>query len=289
MAGIKGGNIVKLSSEIGAKSSPSLGTFNQSFFDEAIKLGLEQSSNGMLLKYFKEETYSNFYIDIIMENFKKSSANQEFSNFIKFCSDSISIQDCIKIEKITVNQSNSRTWKNIRFGRITASIFYESAQCKKFDGSLVEKILGAKVFNPSKFMVRGLRIEKEVFKVLKREYPDIKECGIFLSKEFPLFGASPDAVNPEFVFEIKSPSSDKTVKNYIDGKTQIKKKFLMQIQLQMYFAEGKRGIFVVADPNFEENRKIKKYFVTLNEKFVESHLQKSLKFYENSVFPRLLQ
>ncbi|KAJ8913990.1 hypothetical protein NQ315_008982 [Exocentrus adspersus] len=69
-------------------------------------------------------------------------------------------------------------------------------------------------------------------------------------KPYPIFGASPDAIIDNFVVEIKCPTKEKTVTNYIKS-NQIVNKYKAQIHLQMLATEKKKGLFCVADPNFE--------------------------------------
>lgn len=45
---------------------------------------------------------------------------------------------CLKIEKLTRNQSDSPLWHEMRYGRITASKIYECSRCLTTEGSLVE-------------------------------------------------------------------------------------------------------------------------------------------------------
>lgn len=51
-----------------------------------------------------------------------------------------------EVEKETREQSASKLWQEMRYARITASKVYEVVKCKTLSGSLVETILGAKIF-----------------------------------------------------------------------------------------------------------------------------------------------
>ncbi|KAJ8948220.1 hypothetical protein NQ314_008457 [Rhamnusium bicolor] len=119
----------------------------------------------------------------------------------------------------------------MRYGRVTASKAYEVANCHKKDGVLVEKILGAKVFQ-TKSMKRGLKLENLVGnRRIDKTKKTYKKAGLFLSQEFPIIGASPDFITDDSVIEIKCPSSEKTFCNYIGNDGKIKEKPLYQIQL----------------------------------------------------------
>jgi hypothetical protein len=80
------------------------------------------------------------------------------------------------------------------------------------------------------------------------------------SMDNPLFGASPDGNTSEHIFEIKCPSKESTVENYIKG-GRMKLKYLAQVSLQMKIANRKRAIFCVADPQFKINKQKATYML----------------------------
>lgn len=122
---------------------------------------------------------------------------------------------CLKVYNETVEQSSKAEWFYQRFGRITASTLYEVSRCDTADGSLVTSILGARKFKGYAATKRGLKLETEVFNLLKKQYPDIRNCGIVLRPDMPIFGACPDGITDTYVFEIKCPSKEETVSNYV--------------------------------------------------------------------------
>lgn len=69
-------------------------------------------------------------------------------------------------------------------------------------------------------------------------------------------GASPD----NFVVKIKCPMNEKSIKRYIKDNT-ITKKFKSQIMMQMYAHNKGKTLFCIADPLFEENKVVHKYWV----------------------------
>ncbi|CAL1672660.1 unnamed protein product [Lasius platythorax] len=82
-------------------------------------------------------------------------------------------------EKCIRSQSDTFTWHELRYGRITALRVYETAHCKTLNGSLVQQIIGAsKVFH-SQAMERGKRLEKEVLLEIKK-ITELKfqDCGL---------------------------------------------------------------------------------------------------------------
>ncbi|GBP66215.1 TBC1 domain family member 4 [Eumeta japonica] len=52
---------------------------------------------------------------------------------------------CEEAEQLTKQQSECAIWHELRYGRITASKFYEAAHCKTNNGSLVQQIIGATI------------------------------------------------------------------------------------------------------------------------------------------------
>lgn len=115
----------------------------------------------------------------------------------------------------------------------------------------------------------------------------IKESGLILNKDYPLFGASPDGISEEFVVEIKCPFSKKNFKNYIrDG--EVTKKYMAQIQLQMLFAEKTMGLFCIAHEDFETSNNVDIYIVDYNEQFCSQLMDRSLSFWKKSVFKKVL-
>lgn len=110
---------------------------------------------------------------------------------------------------------------------------------------------------------------------------------MFLNKDYPIFGASPDAVSTDFCIEIKCPSKDKTVEFYIKDGNIMKKPFA-QIQLQMFLANKRKGLFCVASPNFENNMEVSIHEICLDETFCVKIMEQTAKFWKKAIFPKLI-
>ncbi|KAJ8927328.1 hypothetical protein NQ314_020221 [Rhamnusium bicolor] len=152
---------------------------------------------------------------------------------------------------------------------------------------MVEKILGAKVFQ-TKAMERGLKLENLVIEELKKQTKKTyKKAGLFLSEEFPIIGASPDYITDDSVIEIKCPSSEKTFRNYIGNDGKIKKKHLYQIQLQMHLAKKNTAVFVVASHDFERTKKITVKDATYDKNLVEKIIDDVMQVWSDAVFTKL--
>ena len=76
---------------------------------------------------------------------------------------------CIKANKETVDQVNSKLWKELRYARITASKLHELANCKTANGSLVNQIIFATKTKDSAAMKRGRDLETKIKIVLEKK------------------------------------------------------------------------------------------------------------------------
>lgn len=191
-----------------------------------------------------------------------------------------------KIESEIRDQSASPVWHLARYGRVTTSKFYNVSHCKTKDGSVVSSILGEKIYQ-SEAMKKGSNLEHQVFQLIKTKFTNIKKCGLFLNQQYPLFGASPDGIGPDFVLEIKCPTSDKTFKKYVEN-DRIQQSYLLQIQLQMAICGKKKGYFVVAHPGFEKKELFTLLETKYNHSLVQENFNKAVAYYRDNIFPHIL-
>lgn len=148
--------------------------------------------NTLTRHFFNEQQYSLTLHSLII-NFKKQGVNKY--DFLEFCKGYMQPELIADIAKNTKNQSNDSLWHEMRYGRITASKAYEATKCQTMEGVLVENILGAKIFQTVS-MLRGINLENDVLKILQEKTSlKFSKAGLFLSKEFPIAGASPDGIN----------------------------------------------------------------------------------------------
>lgn len=66
-----------------------------------------------------------------------------------------------EIERRTREQSDSSIWREMRYGRITASIVHAVSRCQTNDGALVAQIFGARIPDTNA-MKRGKVLEDKV-------------------------------------------------------------------------------------------------------------------------------
>lgn len=150
---------------------------------------------------------------------------------------------------------------------------------------MTDLVLGAKL-RDNPYMKRGRALESQVVEVVERKLGmSLSSSGSQLDPLTPLIGASPDAINKDFVVEIKCPSSDKTVNNYITKKGDLKAKYYSQIQLQMHMAKREKGLFCLANPNFEENKEVNIINVNYDKEYVLETIQKVQSFWNSSILP----
>ena len=264
---------------------------NNSNFLQIILQEMEKRNfDCQLSKHFNHvKSHKNLSIHSLMLKFYNTFTCKDADSFLNFASSEIDIKSCQKIAKNTIHQSQSTLWKELRYGRITASRIYEVSHCKTPQGSLVEQIIGAFKIRDTDAMERGRRLEKEVLKILEENLQTTLQCsGLLLNPNFPVIGASPDAVGEDFVVEIKCPVSLKSEERYITKDNQIAKKHCAQIQLQMFMQNVKKGYFCMAKHDFEISQNIIVIIINYDEQFVMELINNAMTFWKQNIFPLLL-
>jgi hypothetical protein len=137
-------------------------------------------------------------------------------------------------------------------------------------------------------MERGRRLEPQVLTEVEKVLGEtLKSVGLVLRGNCPFLGASPDAISDSFVVEVKCPTNQKSMKNYTTNGAPTSK-CMGQIQLQMYMTDKKEGVFCVADPEFEANKKVSVMKVKYDQTFIENLIENANSFWQSSIFPRLM-
>ncbi|KAJ8678419.1 hypothetical protein QAD02_014206 [Eretmocerus hayati] len=222
-----------------------------------------------------------------------SGNETDVEEFLELCKQIMTPENCKHAFKMTLNQSNSHSWFQLKYGRVTVSIIHDAAKCKTLDGTLVEKILSTMNYD-SPAMKRGRELEGQVIaslgEFLTQKYKEspVRKCGLILSKEYPVLGASPDGMINVAVIEIKCPAEEKTVRNYYDG-VKITNKYKAQIQLQMLFAQKSEGYFCIADPKFETNKKVTIIEGEFNKDFIMRVVTQAMEIWKSAVFPHSMK
>lgn len=244
-----------------------------------------------VLKYHKPPTDSDqCSMHNLMLDFKsKPQSSYVAKSFVSFCKSTMTQHAC-KICEVNTRGQNSSLWHCLKFGRVTASKLHELSRCKTPDGALVNAVLGQSS-HTTEAMERGLRLENKVVDIIKKHYKHVRRCGLFLHPRYPIFGASPDAVNENTVFEIKCPFKEENLKYYVKDDGKLKDKVNCQIHLQMVMAQRENGVLVLVHPGFENSRQPEKFVdfheVDFNKDYITEKMKSSYRFWCEHIFPKL--
>lgn len=273
--------------DMAGKPRSSLNTRNENLVETFLNTAGRQ--DGGIFDLYFESPLNQFDLFHLILKYKASVNTFNSKHFLEFIKKDFMILDLKIVEKATIGQSVCGEWYKMRFGRITASILYEAAKCKTQGGYLVEKIMGASKPVETEEILRGKRLESEVLKCVENlRKIKIKNSGIIMHKDYPIFGASPDGVSSEYVIEIKCPSRAKTVENYVKNNL-INRKFYFQLQLNMFFLNKEKGLFCVASPTFEQDNKVSIYEISLNRDEIKDIIELAISFWESNIFTELIK
>ena len=260
-----------------------------SFLEDVINVAKDNELPGLLAQYNMDTTdkFDNLSLHKLLCLFYKDDSTTDCNDFLSFCESKITNKLCKEVERLTRGQHEQPLWHEMRYGRITASKLFEFAHCHAPDGALVQSMIGAYKVRDTIHMKRGRILEKAVLDVVmgKTKLKFVK-CGFFILPHLPIFGASPDALSSEYVVEVKCPSSKKTLKSYILER-QITNKYKAQIHLQMLCANKRKGLFCVAEPDFEQTKNVTIIFVNYDEKFITNLVNNSLENWKMYIYPKL--
>lgn len=264
---------------------------SSNFLKEVVDKGSEISSSSQILKYFRSDKISDHLgLHQLILKFAKRTSEEEpdVTNFVEFARQEMTKDLCSQAAVMTATQSNSVLWFDLRYARITASKIYDAAHCKKCDGSFVNQVLGVTKINATEAMARGKKLEEAVIKQLEKDLKvKFSNIGLQLDPKYPIFGASPDAICDEYVVEVKCPSSEKTVSNYLTKDNKITAKYKAQVNLQMFLLLKNKCLFCVADPNFEKNFKYSLTYVDYDKEYTEMIMESADCFWRHNIFPHL--
>lgn len=263
-------------------------TFLASVIDHSCQVGRLDTT---LTKYYKHfSDTEKLSINYLVNEFISNVNDRTTENFFNFLRSNITTIACKRAFEATVEQSSCPLWFELRYARITASKAYDAAHCKTLDGTLVERILGASKLRDTAPMKRGRLLEAAVIKEVEKQMKiKIKSCGLLLSPEYPVIGASPDGESQQFSIEIKCPSSEKTVANYVTNKNKITEKYNAQVQLQMHFSKKKQALFCVASPDFETSKNVNILTIDYDLNYCTNLLEKCTEFWFKALFPVLFK
>ena len=271
--------------------------FRQEAFAMLKAKGFPGKALAVKLAGIQDRSDQKLYVDMLVQRYltEAGAENATMEGFVSYCKTSISEDDCTRVEILTKDQKDSPLWHHVRFGRVTASRLFDVAHCRTVGGSLVESILGASKFTGTAATKRGLALEGEVLAQVEGLLGvTCSKAGLRVSRDWPMFGASPDAIvllpngKVEAVMEVKCPISAQTVDRYLHPVTgQIMPKYRAQLQLQMLLAGCQSGYFCVAAPDFETSRSVKVTKDELCHSFLVPLMERAQVFWYRAVFPML--
>ncbi|XP_035435718.1 uncharacterized protein LOC118266384 [Spodoptera frugiperda] len=279
---IKAKDICKAPKLNPASNSSSTGNFLTVVKNNCVSVG---DTNNHLMKFYQSPNNAE---RLSIHHLILASKATNPVEFVEYCKLVMSTEACEQAELITKDQNDCPLWHELRYGRITASKAYEAAHCKVLDGSLTENILGATKLKDTEAMKRGRFLESQVLKeVEKIKQIKINKCGLKLNAAHPIMGASPDGESTVYSIEIKCPASEKALNRYIDSNSEVAPKYMAQLQLQMHFGNKSKGLFCVADNNFETSKKVNIIEVEYKKQLCETIIEKCTLFWHQAIFPKI--
>lgn len=136
--------------------------------------------------------------------------------------------------------------------------------------------------------LKGVRTLDSVIKSEEKQIKcKIRKCGTFIAPDFPTFGTSPECITEDHVIEVKCPSEEKYIRNYVMNKIVVAN-LKVQLHLQMLCAVKKEGLFCGASPDFESSRNVEIYNIKYDKGFLNALIAKAQKNYKNFVYLKLL-
>lgn len=211
-----------------------------------------------------------------------------------------------KIQLATILQSESSEWLELRRNLLTASNFGRviKRRMNTSCSNIVKDIIYKKSIDHVMAIKHGKDNEELAKKQLEKEINvKVKPCGLFIDKEQPYLGASPDGViDEDTIVEIKCPITAYKIgleKAIADKKIPFYKKttrgdleinehhnWYYQIQGQLHVTQKKKCIFALWSG---ENHKLKLETIYRDDQFWNNKMQEKLsKFYLEHMLPELV-
>ncbi|KAJ2951893.1 hypothetical protein O0L34_g4143 [Tuta absoluta] len=268
-----------------------VGDESKQFFEKLVPKLYELNVECSLAQYVTEkQEVQKISMHYLICTFKQSAADRNVENFIKFCRTEMTDSRCLLVKNATKDQDKSNNmWFEMRYGRITASKMHEASQCKTKDGALVETIFGALKFKDTAAIKGEKILENDVIKVVSEmKKLKIEQSGLYLNNDWPMLVASPNGLTNDCVIEIKCPYTDKTMRTYYDN-GQLGKKYYAQIQAQMHMSARQKGLFCVANVDFESSKIVNIYEVQYDKDFCKTLFAKCELFWKNNVYDKLVE
>lgn len=216
----------------------------------------------------------------------------------------MNVSERMMLERTTVLQRASGEWMSKRRKLLTASNF--GAVCKKNKATRCNKLVTTIVYGSNLSSLPAVRYgieneERAIEKLALQENVLISGCGLFIDKDLPFLGASPDGIYADGIVEIKCPSSlarmslqdakakhqfwkfDKNLNNYVINKNH---NWYFQAQGQLHVTNRDICMFAIW---FGEDMPMDVYHIHRNDTFWQEKMEGKLKdFYMECVLPELI-
>lgn len=201
----------------------------------------------------------------------------------------VTIEDIARIEEETRKQGENEKWHTYRKNRLTASNFHTICHLRVATMPSFAKTLLSRQSVSTRATSHGKINEKVALRQYSEKYAlDVEECGLFINKDKPYLGASPDGLlGSETIVEIKCPyttrycSISPVTVPYLyleNGELQLKKNrpYYFQIQGQLFCTNRKFCNLVIY--TYEDLQVV---YITRDETFIAEMLEKLDLFYKN--------
>lgn len=211
-----------------------------------------------------------------------------------------------KIQEETILQREDTKWMELRRKMLTASSFSSviTRRASTSCAPLVKRLLCAKNLAGVTSIGHGIRHEKTALQQLEiQENVKIKPCGLFIDKEHPFLGATPDGLIEmgDMIVEVKCPITAYkmgleqaienkkirfwTVKN---GNYNINKnhQWFCQVQGQLHVTNKRKCLFAVWSG---ENKPLKIEYIERDDEFWQNKMaSKLVQFYLECLLPEIV-
>lgn len=193
--------------------------------------------------------------------------------------------------KIYYMKQNTKEWENIRKMKFTASNANAILNRGKGLDTLIKKMITEKYSSgnyeqyvnkfSNEHMIRGKEFEDKARAIYELETGNkVIEVGFIEKNQY--VGCSPDGlVNDDGLIEIKNFNDDKYFELLLDGR--IEKKYIDQMNYQLYVSEREWCDFFAFNPNFSK----KPYFLTRIKR--DEEIMKNIEICTNEAIDKLIQ
>ncbi|XP_063708599.1 uncharacterized protein LOC134837174 [Culicoides brevitarsis] len=209
--------------------------------------------------------------------------------FLDFCSNEMGEQSN---EILPMEKRGSIEWKAAIKGRITEK-FIHSAQRSgtRENDFLLSKIVGyaARVTRSETSDTRALKVK--VLNTIRELWttPDhrIKECGLYIRSDFPVFSATVDAISDLYVYKIITTDSMDMYKRINSGK--FNEAEINEWNFIMHITKRKKMYIFVVHPQYPRTKVVNTISIEYDSANANETITDAMNFWERYVFPIVIR